>query len=337
MRRLADAGLTTREACGNSVRNITACPYAGVSADERFDVTPYAEGADAVPAASPAQLDAAAQVQDRLRGVRARITSRPRSTISASTPRSAPDGARGFRVLAGGGTAIMCKSAGVIHEFLPASGDPARRRSGAARVPAAGRLQAQAAQPDEVHDQGRSAGIAGTAEYERELAACRGRRRCRSSSIDPPAAEAAPAWARDEAPSPKLIASRVAAVPPDGPGITPTLVPVYMPGRRGLRAVARRPTSGRRSSSATCMATATVPLGDLTSEQMRVRRRAGARVRRRHRAGDGRSEPGVPVGQRRRRARAVSPAVGRQPRPRRGVQRLRTSRAARAPSRAAWR
>src|SRR4029079_15681952 len=30
MRRLAEAGLTTREACGNSVRNITACPFAGV-------------------------------------------------------------------------------------------------------------------------------------------------------------------------------------------------------------------------------------------------------------------------------------------------------------------
>src|SRR5437762_12163031 len=44
MRLLADSGLTTREACGNSVRNITACPYAGVSAAERFDVTPYAEG-----------------------------------------------------------------------------------------------------------------------------------------------------------------------------------------------------------------------------------------------------------------------------------------------------
>src|SRR3954469_25221198 len=43
MRRLAEAGLTTREACGNSVRNITACPFAGVSADEVFDVTPYAE------------------------------------------------------------------------------------------------------------------------------------------------------------------------------------------------------------------------------------------------------------------------------------------------------
>src|SRR4029078_6425338 len=43
MRLLASSGLTTREACGNSVRNITACPFAGVAADERFDVTPYAE------------------------------------------------------------------------------------------------------------------------------------------------------------------------------------------------------------------------------------------------------------------------------------------------------
>jgi sulfite reductase (ferredoxin) len=42
MRRLAAAGITTREACGNSVRNVTACPYAGVCPDERFDVTPYA-------------------------------------------------------------------------------------------------------------------------------------------------------------------------------------------------------------------------------------------------------------------------------------------------------
>ncbi len=42
MRRLASVGITTREACGNSVRNVTACPFAGVCADETFDVTPYA-------------------------------------------------------------------------------------------------------------------------------------------------------------------------------------------------------------------------------------------------------------------------------------------------------
>jgi sulfite reductase (ferredoxin) len=42
MRRLAAAGITTREACGNTVRNVTACPRAGVCPDETFDVTPYA-------------------------------------------------------------------------------------------------------------------------------------------------------------------------------------------------------------------------------------------------------------------------------------------------------
>src|SRR3984893_17296573 len=43
MRRLAAASITTREACGNSVRNVTACPYAGVCQDEAFDVTPYSQ------------------------------------------------------------------------------------------------------------------------------------------------------------------------------------------------------------------------------------------------------------------------------------------------------
>jgi sulfite reductase (ferredoxin) len=43
MRRLAAAGITTREACGNSVRNVTACPVAGVCRDQTFDVTPYAK------------------------------------------------------------------------------------------------------------------------------------------------------------------------------------------------------------------------------------------------------------------------------------------------------
>src|SRR5262245_52972613 len=41
--RLAAVGITTREACGNSVRNVTACPLAGVCRTETFDVTPYAK------------------------------------------------------------------------------------------------------------------------------------------------------------------------------------------------------------------------------------------------------------------------------------------------------
>ena len=43
MRRLAAVGITTREACGNTVRNVTACPLSGVCRDEAFDVTEYAK------------------------------------------------------------------------------------------------------------------------------------------------------------------------------------------------------------------------------------------------------------------------------------------------------
>src|SRR5215469_66452 len=42
MRRLGAVGITTRETCGNSLRNVTGCPIAGVCRTEAFDVTPYA-------------------------------------------------------------------------------------------------------------------------------------------------------------------------------------------------------------------------------------------------------------------------------------------------------
>ena len=39
---LGQTGLSTREACGNTVRNVAGCPLSGVCNDEPFDVTPYA-------------------------------------------------------------------------------------------------------------------------------------------------------------------------------------------------------------------------------------------------------------------------------------------------------
>ncbi|HHH35704.1 MAG TPA: nitrite/sulfite reductase [Gammaproteobacteria bacterium] len=42
---LAEAGLTTREACNNTVRNVTACPLAGVCPREHVDITTYADRA----------------------------------------------------------------------------------------------------------------------------------------------------------------------------------------------------------------------------------------------------------------------------------------------------
>ena len=42
-RRLGEVGITTKEACGNSVRNVTACPYSGTCKTEAFNTIPYAE------------------------------------------------------------------------------------------------------------------------------------------------------------------------------------------------------------------------------------------------------------------------------------------------------
>jgi sulfite reductase (ferredoxin) len=44
LRELESVGITTREACGNSVRNVTACPLAGICSKEVFDVGPHALG-----------------------------------------------------------------------------------------------------------------------------------------------------------------------------------------------------------------------------------------------------------------------------------------------------
>jgi sulfite reductase (ferredoxin) len=41
MRGLVEVGLTTREACGNTVRNVMCSHFAGVCPDEVFDATPY--------------------------------------------------------------------------------------------------------------------------------------------------------------------------------------------------------------------------------------------------------------------------------------------------------
>ena len=121
MRELADAGLTTREACGNSVRNITGCPYAGVSADELFDITPYAEELTRFLLRHRLSSTSAAQVQDRVRRLHGRshrhghqrsgVHGRARPGRRARIPRH---GRRRHR-------ASCAPKARCIHEFLPTS------------------------------------------------------------------------------------------------------------------------------------------------------------------------------------------------------------------------
>ncbi len=120
MRLLADAGVTTREACGNSVRNITTCPYAGVAADELFDVTPYAEATTRFLLRHRLSSTLPRKFKIAFEGCPEDHTAIAINDL-AFHAQLGPDGTRGFRVMAGGGTAIMCKSAGIIHEFLAAS------------------------------------------------------------------------------------------------------------------------------------------------------------------------------------------------------------------------
>jgi sulfite reductase (NADPH) hemoprotein beta-component len=122
MRLLAEAGLTTREACGNSVRNITSCPYAGVSRDEVFDVTPYAEAMTRYLLRHPLSSTLPRKFKIAFEGC---TDDHAASSINDLGWRAAlaPDGSgrRGFRVLVAGGTAIMCRTGASLYEFLPAS------------------------------------------------------------------------------------------------------------------------------------------------------------------------------------------------------------------------
>jgi len=123
MRHLADAGLTTREACGNSVRNITSCPHAGVARDEVFDVTPYSEAMTRYLLRHPLSSVLPRKFKIAFEG----CTSEDHAATSINDlgwrAMMAPDGSgrRGFRVQVAGGTAIMCRSGASLYEFLPAS------------------------------------------------------------------------------------------------------------------------------------------------------------------------------------------------------------------------
>ena len=122
-RRLLAVGITTREACGNSVRNVTACPLAGVCKTESFDVTPYANacafyllghrdiqdfGRKFKIAFSGCEHEACALVSMHDLGGIAKI-------------RTGPDGKpqRGFAIYVGGGLGAVPHQAKLYEEFVP--------------------------------------------------------------------------------------------------------------------------------------------------------------------------------------------------------------------------
>ncbi len=70
MRRLAAAGITTREACGNTVRNVTACPRAGVCTDETLRRHALRARSRLLPARPQGRAGLRPQVQDLVLGLR---------------------------------------------------------------------------------------------------------------------------------------------------------------------------------------------------------------------------------------------------------------------------
>jgi sulfite reductase beta subunit-like hemoprotein len=116
IRRLGEVGLSSREACGNTVRNVTGDPWAGVTEGELFDITPYG-GAfvryfvrNDVCQLLPRKFKVAFTATDEDRAV-------TKIHDLGFIPR-VRDGVRGVEILTGGGTSIMARVGQTLFDFV---------------------------------------------------------------------------------------------------------------------------------------------------------------------------------------------------------------------------
>jgi sulfite reductase (ferredoxin) len=122
MRRLAAVGITTREACGNSVRNITACPYAGVCRDEVFDVTPYAQAMFRFLLGHPDVQNFGRKFKPAFSGCSQHACALTNlHDIGFIAVKRVEDGVekRGFATFVGGGLGAVPYNAKLLAEFIP--------------------------------------------------------------------------------------------------------------------------------------------------------------------------------------------------------------------------
>ena len=122
-RRLAAVGITTREACGNSVRNVTACPIAGVCRDEAFDVTGYANAVFKYLLGHPDVQDFGRKFKIALSGCKHNpcgLTNIHDLGLTAVV-RQAADGSvkRGFEYVVGGGLGAVTYDAKLFSDYVP--------------------------------------------------------------------------------------------------------------------------------------------------------------------------------------------------------------------------
>ena len=121
MRRLAAVGITTREACGNSVRNVTACPLAGVCRDETFDVTPYARASMRFLLGHPDAQDFGRKFKVAFSGCRQHacgLVNMHDFGAIAVTRETGGDRQRGFEVHVGGGLGAVPHEARLFDPFM---------------------------------------------------------------------------------------------------------------------------------------------------------------------------------------------------------------------------
>jgi sulfite reductase (ferredoxin) len=123
IRELGEVGLSSREGCGNTIRNVTGDPWAGVAKDELFDLTPYAGAyvryfvrhptTQAMPRKVKTAFDASAQG----RAISEIHDIAFRARIRESEDRALGE-VRGVEMLVGGGTSIMPRTAPVLYDFV---------------------------------------------------------------------------------------------------------------------------------------------------------------------------------------------------------------------------
>jgi len=271
MQLLADVGVTTREACGNSVRNITCCPYAGVALDEAFDVTPFAEALTRYLLRHPLSSSLPRKFKIAFEGCRDDHAFTAIHDVGFKARVRDTNGATefGFRVTAGGGTAIMCRSGNVLHEF-----EPAAELFDAAE--AIVRVYHRLGDREHKHKNRMKFLIKelGWEKYRAEYEEERQRIRAEGGAklpFDPnhPPEERAPNGSRGGAPSPSDVSSRATSSSVHGPGITPTVKPELSPSEAAVAHWKRTNVRPQKQSGYSTV-TVTIPLGDFTGEQMRV-------------------------------------------------------------------
>src|SRR5437667_1753681 len=116
--RLLAAGITTRGACADSVRNVTACPFAGTAPSEPFDVSPYCIAIHEYFPFNPLNLTLPRKFKIAIEGCGHDGAQAPVNDIGLYAKARA--GARGFSLHAGGGLGAQPFLAKPMRDFVPA-------------------------------------------------------------------------------------------------------------------------------------------------------------------------------------------------------------------------